>query len=205
MPAACLQTVRASLTNGSSRDRAAHASHWSSRSGASSGLACSRMMARYSFNSVSDGHAAGAQTGRRAVRGVRRREGGAMTVRAPLGPLLCAGAAGRDPSDGRQSMPANVGPYVDPIWVALQDVMQKRAIFIGGPRWDRTSDTLIKRSVPADPPASDGVQWFILLRNSRTFASEGVQESRGRPLRRVSLWVSLWVSISDGIWGRQAS
>ena len=69
-----------------------------------------------------------------------------MTVRAPLGPLLCAGAAGRDPSDGRQSMPANVGPYVDPIWVALQDVMQKRAIFIGGPRWDRTSDTLIKRN-----------------------------------------------------------
>ncbi len=40
------------------------------------------------------------------------------------------------------------------------------------------------------------VQWCILLRDLRTFVSRGVQESRGRPLRRVSLWVSAWVSIS---------
>ena len=58
----------------------------------------------------------------------------------------------------------------------------------GGRHNDR--DTLIKRSVSADPPASDGVQRCILLRNSRTLASGGVQESHGRPLRRVSLWVS---------------
>ena len=33
-------------------DRAAHASHSSSRSGASSGVACSRMIARYSFKLI---------------------------------------------------------------------------------------------------------------------------------------------------------
>ena len=63
--------------------------------------------------------------------------------------------------------------------------------FFGGPRRDRTSDTLTKRSVSADPPASDGVQRCILLRNSRTFASRGVQGPRGRPLRRVSLGPSV--------------
>ena len=44
MPAACLPTVRASLTNGPRRDRVAHASHSSSKSDASSGVACSRMI-----------------------------------------------------------------------------------------------------------------------------------------------------------------
>ena len=34
-------------------------------------------------------------------------------------------------------------------------------------------------------------QWCISLRNSRTFASRGVQKSHQRPLRRVSLWVSI--------------
>ena len=52
----------------------------------------------------------------------------------------------------------------------------------------------------AVPPASDGVQRCLLLRESRTFASEGVQESRGRPLRRVSLWVSI-----SGRWTRPGS
>ena len=45
--------------------------------------------------------------------------------------------------------------------------------------------TPASRSVSAVPPASDGVQRFLLLRNSRTFASEGVQESRGLAARAL--------------------
>ena len=51
MPSACFRIVRPSFTNGVRRDRAAHSSHSSSSAGASSGVACPRIVARYSFSS----------------------------------------------------------------------------------------------------------------------------------------------------------